>query len=203
MNLESRKDVILALGFDPKKFSLLQSYIDLLWSANEELNLISRKMTLEELMDNHVIDCLIPLRHFPNGMSKVADFGSGGGLPAVIYAIQFPEIQFQLYEKSPKKQEFLRKCALKVAPNIQVFGEIPTNLEVDLVIARAFKPVDVILEMSRAYYRKGGKYFLLKGRREKIEEELALSLKKEKQLKTQIVELKSPVLEVERHLVLI
>lgn len=203
MDLESRKANILALGFDQNKFSLLQDYVNLLWSSNEELNLISRKMTPEELMDNHIIDCLLPLRHFPQKLKRVADFGSGGGLPAVIYAIQFPEVQFELYEKSPKKQDFLKKCARALAPNIQVRGEIGSDLQADLVIARGFKPIDVILEMSRVYYRGGGKYFLLKARREKIEEELALARKKEKQLNAEIVPLESPVLEVERHLVLI
>ena len=62
---------------------------------------------------------------------------------------------------------------------------------------------DVILEMSREYYRNGGAYFLLKGRREKIEEELSLARKKTKDLKSRLEILKSPVLEVERHLVLI
>lgn len=203
MSLESRKAHILSLGLDPNKFSLLQEYIDLLWKSNEELNLISRKMTLDDLIENHIIDCLLPLKYFPNSVKRVADFGSGGGLPAVIYALQFPEVQFELYEKSPKKQEFLKKCAVQLAPNICVQGEIRPDLKVDLVMARGFKPVDVILEMSRVFYRGGGKYFLLKGRLEKIQEELALAKKKEKSLEYQVVKLTSPVLEVERNLVLI
>ncbi|MGZ3781029.1 MAG: 16S rRNA (guanine(527)-N(7))-methyltransferase RsmG [Pseudobdellovibrionaceae bacterium] len=182
----------------------LQAYVDLLWSENEELNLISRKMTYEELIDNHVIDCLLPLKKFPQNIKEAADFGSGGGLPGVIYAIQFPETKFHLYEKSPKKQEFLNKCKDMVAPNIQVHGEIPKELKsIDLVTARGFKPIDVILEVSRDYYKSNGKYFLLKARLEKIDEELALARKKFKDLKVLIEPLVSPVLEVERHLVLI
>ena len=91
-----------------------------------------------------------------------------------------------------------------VAPNLQIHGEIPKNLPgIDVVTARAFKPVDVILDISRDYYKNGGKYFLLKGRREKIDEEITLSLKKFKDLKATIEPLKSPILDVERHLVLI
>lgn len=131
----------------------------------------------------------------------MSDFGSGGGLPAVIYAIQFPETKFRLFEKSPKKQEFLNRCRA-IAPNLEIAGEIPRDLEeTDLVTARGFKPVDVILEVSRDYYKKGGKYFLLKARREKIDEELTLARKKFKDLKVSIDPLHSPVLEVERHLV--
>ncbi len=201
MSFENRTSQILDLGFREEALSSLRAYIDLLWSSNEELNLISRQMTMDELLDNHVIDSLLPLKNFPKDVKTVADFGSGGGLPAVIYAIQFPEIQFYLYEKSPKKQIFLNSCKA-VAPNLTVHGEIPKQLQgIDLVTARGFKPIDVILEVSRDYYKKGGKYFLLKARREKIDEEILLAKKKFKDLQVNIESLKSPVLEVERHLV--
>lgn len=203
MDISGREETILKLGFDANKLPQLKKYLDLLWSSNEELNLISRKMTQSDLIDNHVIDCLLGLPFFPERLKQVADFGSGGGLPGVLYAIQFPNIQFILYEKSKLKQEFLRRCQA-IAPNLRVEGEIPLRLaNVDLVTARAFKPLDVILQMSENYFKNGGRYFLLKGRKEKIEEEIEDSQKKFKSLDCKIETLKSPVLEVERHLVLI
>lgn len=202
MSFEIRTPEIVELGFRQEALPSLKAYIDLLWSSNEEMNLISRQMEMSELIDNHVIDCLLPLKFFPS-VKAVADFGSGGGLPAVIYAIQFPDVKFHLYEKSPKKQEFLKRCK-SIAPNVEVHGEIPRALEgIDLVTARGFKPVDVILEVSREYYKQGGKYFLLKARREKIDEELMLAKKKFKDLSVKIEVLKSPVLDVERHLVFV
>lgn len=199
----SDKDIIISLGFDADKIPALQSYIDLLWKSNEELNLISRKMTEEELVQNHIIDCLLPLKYFPKNIRKVADLGTGGGLPAILYAIQFPHIQFDLYEKSPLKQNFLNSCK-KITPNIDVHSFVPLDLPgVDVVIARGFKPIDVILDMNRTYFEKGGKYFLLKARQEKINEEFLDAKKKFKNIKSNTVALKSPVLEVERHLVTI
>lgn len=193
---------MIELGFSESEIPRLRKYIDLLWASNEELNLISRKMTFEELIDNHLIDCLLPLKKFPP-VRVAADFGSGGGLPGVVYAIQFPQTTYHLYEKSPKKQDFLKKCQA-IAPNLKINGEIPPDLkDVEIVSARAFKPIDVILEMSRDYYGKGGKYFLLKGRKEKIDEEMALAKKKFKNVTANIESLHSPLLEVERHLVLI
>lgn len=203
MSFEQRIPLILQLGFHEAAIPKLKAYIDLLWASNEELNLISRQMTMEELIDNHVIDCLLPLAKFPMDVKVAADFGSGGGLPGVIYAIHFSNVKYHLYEKSPKKREFLEKCKA-LAPNLEIHGEIPKELaEVQIVTARAFKPIDVILEVSRNYYQSGGKYFLLKGRREKIEEELLLARKKFKTLKAEIEVLKSPIMDVERHLVLI
>jgi 16S rRNA (guanine527-N7)-methyltransferase len=203
MNFQTRMMTFLDLGFDSNSLTKLKDYIDLLWSSNEELNLISRQMSFAELLDNHIVDCLLPLQHFPSNLKNVADFGSGGGLPAVIYAIQFPNIQFHLYEKSPKKREFLEKCKV-IAPNLHIHGEIPVKLtDIDLVTARGFKPLDVILDVSRDYFMNGGKYFLLKARKEKIDEEFALAKKKFKNLQVEVIPLKSPVLDVERHLVTI
>ncbi len=201
MHFEKRIPLMLELGFNEKYLPQLKNYIDLLWSSNEELNLISRKMTYEELIDNHVIDCLLPLTKFPQNIKVAADFGSGGGLPGVVYAIQFPEVTFNLFEKSKLKQEFLNRCKT-IASNLKINGDIPPRLDqIEVVTARAFKPLDVILELSRSYYAKGGKYFLLKARKEKIDEELFIAKKKFKDLKVSIEPLKSPVLDVERHLV--
>lgn len=203
MSFDKRIPNFLELGVSESAIPKLKSYIDLLWASNEELNLISRKMTMEELIDNHLIDCLLPLKLFPKHVKNAADFGSGGGLPGVVYAILFPETQFHLYEKSNLKQDFLNRCK-NIAPNIKVHGDIPVKLlNIDLVVSRAFKPIDVILDVSRDYYNHGGKYFLLKARLEKINEELVLAQKKFKTLKIKIEPLKSPVLEVERNLVLL
>lgn len=200
---DQRSSVILELGFRPDALADLKKYVQLLWSANADLNLFSRKMTFEELIDNHVIDCLLPLSHFPQDIKYAADLGSGGGLPGVIYALQFPQARYILFEKSVLKQNFLNECK-SLAPNLVVQGEIPHDLDkVQIVTARGFKPIDVILDITRIYYGKKGKYFLLKGRQEKINEELKLAQKKFKDLKSQTITLKSPVMEVERHLVLI
>jgi len=203
MHFEKRIPIMLELGLREDAIPALKDYIDLLWEANEHLNLVSRKMTFEELIDNHVIDCLLPLKHFPASPKLVADFGSGGGLPGVVYAIQFPNIPFRLYEKSRLKQDFLNQCK-PMAPNLTVLGEIPPSLgQIDLVVSRAFKPIEVILDMTRSYYEKGGKYFLLKARRDKIEEDLTMARKQFKNLKVEIIPLQSPVLDVERHLVMV
>ncbi len=203
MFLDKRLPIILELGFEESSVPNLKKYVELLWAANTELNLFSRKMEFEELIDNHVIDCLLPLKQFPKNIKVAADFGAGGGLPGVIYALQFPKTKYIVFEKSPKKREFLERCK-SIAPNLAVEGDIPSDPEsVELVTARAFKPIDVILDMSRDYYKRGGKYFLLKGRKEKIDEEILLARKKFKDVEVNIKPLTSPVLEVERNLVLI
>ncbi len=197
----TQTQIINELGFNQSSFFSLMKYIDLVWTTNEELNLVSRQLTPKDFIENHIIDCLLPLKYFPANVKSVADFGSGGGLPAVIYALQYPNTEFHLFEKSPKKQDFLNLCKA-ITPNIKVQAEIPNSLKsIDLITARGFKPLDVILDISRDYYAHGGKYFLLKARSEKINEEFILAKKKFKNLEIKSIPLKSPVLDVERHLV--
>lgn len=196
------KETLLKLGFREDGLKNLEQYVDFLWESNEDLNLVSRKMTYKELMENHVIDCLLPLKYFPKAdqLKSFADFGSGGGLPGVLFAIQFPRARALLFEKSLLKQNFLNHCRL-FAPNLQVMSEVPSDLEqVDVVISRAFKSAETILQMSQKYFEKGGSYFLFKARRDKLDEDLGLTQKRFKSLRYQLIELKSPVLEVERNI---
>jgi 16S rRNA (guanine527-N7)-methyltransferase len=201
--LFERKKVILELSFPEEQFSTLVDYAQSLWKANQELNLFSRQMPISEFVDNHIIDCLLALPQLPRQVQTFADLGSGGGLPGVIFSLARPSQNFQLFEKSPRKRDFLSSCQT-FAKNLEIKSEVSVALAgVETVTARAFKPVEVILEMTRGFYQRGGKYFLLKGRKEKIDEEIAQAKSKFKGLKYRVEPLKSPVLEVERHIVII
>lgn len=194
---------IKALGFNSKATERLLEYALLLWETNQDLNLFSRQTTWEDLLDNHLIDCLLALPHLPTDKKRIADFGSGGGLPGVVFALHLPETEFLLFEKSPKKRVFLETCRMKLSKNLHILGEIPQSFSgVDLVTSRGFKPIDGTLEVSRSYALSQGKYFLLKGRAEKIQEEIVSAKKKFKGISFDILPLKSPVLEVERHLLI-
>jgi 16S rRNA (guanine527-N7)-methyltransferase len=200
-NFEKRIPVFIKLGFAEESISPLRKYLEILSAANEELNLVSRKMTFAELIDNHVIDCMLGLSHFPYQKNCVADLGSGGGLPGIIFALAFPQIRFRFYEKSALKQKFLNQCC-EIASNVEIRGLINSDLVgSDLVMARAFKSIAVTLEMTSGYYKKNGEYFLFKGKKEKIEEEISEAEIKFPQFVTKIETLHSPVLEVERNVV--
>ncbi|MFN7455119.1 MAG: 16S rRNA (guanine(527)-N(7))-methyltransferase RsmG [Pseudobdellovibrionaceae bacterium] len=202
--LDSYRQQIFDLGFPENQWAGLVKYLEILSQKNEELNLVSRQMTMKELIENHVIDCLLPLKMFPQGINICADLGTGGGFPGVIYALAKPEIRFHFYEKSPLKQKYLTNLISGLNLSAEVRGEVESHLsQADLVIARGFKPVDVILQMTSEFQKSKGKYFLLKGRLEKIQEECAQATQKNKSLKVVIEPLKSPVLDVERHLVVV
>ena len=155
----------------PDQQEQLVIWLEQIWEENQNLNLFSRKITPQILVEEHLLDCLVGLPYLPE-CQTVADLGTGGGFPAIPLAICRPRIRFVLFEKSVLKNRYLGRVDL---PNIETAGPLePKSLEagIDLVIARAFKPIRVILEMTRTYHDRGGCYLLYKGRRTRVEEEI-------------------------------
>jgi len=199
-HLKTHEPLLRQLGVDPAMEASLLEFLEILWEQNKELNLVSRKMTVPELIDEHLMDSLIGLPHLPHA-KVIADLGTGGGFPAAPLAICRPETRFLLFEKSPLKCKYLRKLA-QVVPNLKVVGPLaPKSLNggVDLVISRAFKPIHVTLDMTETFRKDGGKYCLFKARRNKIMEELKLAKLKEEDVK--ILALNPVGQAEERHLV--
>ncbi len=162
-----------ALGIDTPQKEKLATYLDLLRRHNREINLVSRKLTPEALVTDHLLDSLAALPHLPTSQ-VTADLGSGGGFPAVPLAVCRPQTRFLLFEKSPLKCRFLHEL-VSLCPNLEIRGRWEKGEPgdgMDLVVARAFKPLPVILELTRAYFRRGGRYLLYKGRRAVIEDEI-------------------------------
>lgn len=174
------------------------TYLWKLWSFNSSYNLVSRKLSPQAILENHFLDCCLCLNLLPRS-NRIADLGSGGGFPGIIWAIFFPKTQVSLYEKSSVKNQFLTQLK-DFIPNINVEGTIPSDkIEADLITARAFKPISVICRLTKNNLKLGTPYFLLKARRQKIEEELAAT----SSIKTniQILSVPHPILDVERHIV--
>ncbi len=86
---------------------LLQRYLDGLLETNRSMNLTT--ITDPELAQAaHVGDALTLLPYLPAGPLRLADVGSGGGLPGMPLAIARPDLQVTLIEATRKKAAFLR-----------------------------------------------------------------------------------------------
>ncbi len=199
-SLKPYHSIIENLSFPMERIDILEQYIFRLCLANQELNLVSRKMTFKDLIENHIIDCLMALPGLDKEIRTIADLGTGGGLPAIIFAIARPNQKFLLFEKSNLKRNFLDSLQ-DICPNIQSFENITNDIDCDLIIARAFKPIDVIIALSPKYFSRSGKYYLLKAKTETILEEIKTTKPKLKEQDYQIEALKHPLLSVERNIV--
>jgi 16S rRNA (guanine527-N7)-methyltransferase len=131
----------------------LNIYESLLLDNNKKLNLIS-KSTEKIIKTRHILDSA-QIIDFIDKKSKIcADLGSGAGFPGIVLSILFRDrkspIRMDLYEKSPKKCQFLSKVVKKLDLNVLVLEKNileQKNLKVDTIVARAFKPIQSIFEI--------------------------------------------------------
>jgi 16S rRNA (guanine527-N7)-methyltransferase len=103
---------------------------------------------------------------------KIADLGSGGGLPAIPIAILQPDWHVTLIEAIRKKTAFLQHVRGKLAlKNIQVLSERVEAVaksqpkRFDAVISRAFTNLARFLELSRPLLKPDGLVFAMKSKR--------------------------------------
>ena len=124
----------------------------------------------------HLIDSIavLPvLRQFLKGPSpKIADLGSGGGLPAIPIAIIQPGWQLSLIEAIRKKTAFLQHVRGKLKlKNIEVLCErvedaaVQQPAQFDAVISRAFTNLARFLDLSLPFLKPDGLVFAMKSKR--------------------------------------
>ena len=118
----------------------LVEYYSLLNTWNARLHLVA-PCSPREFATRHVLESLMLLPQLPQG-AKVADIGSGAGLPIIPCLIARPDITGTLIESSKKKAVFLREAlnCVKASESATVvaerFEETPAP-EVDFITCRA------------------------------------------------------------------
>jgi len=187
-------------NFSKTEKEKIELYVQEALAFNKKHNLFIRA-NRDEVFEKDILDC-VPLAEKVEKGSKILDLGSGGGFPGVVLAILRPDCEVHLLEKSQKKCYFLNKTkdTLKLN-NIKVLKQTisknNTLEEYPTITARAFSSTQNILNLTEKNLKKNGKYLLLKGRIEKIEEEMAAI--NTNNYKYEIIELDNK--KYERHIV--
>jgi 16S rRNA (guanine527-N7)-methyltransferase len=185
---DSDIDLLLVLRAE-EIISLLVRYINEIELFNAAYGLVGAADT-EELVVKHILDSLAPLGIISRliarllaetgsqGKTQIADAGSGAGLPGIPLAVTMPNFDFTLIERMGRRAGFLwnTKASLGIS-NIAVeeveLEKTPPG-RFHLVTFRAFKPLDAkLLKTLFKVCIKGGIIAAYKGRREKIEHEMA------------------------------
>ena len=134
--------------------SSLKKYEKALILANKGLNLVG-KSTINEIWTRHFLDSVQVIDFIDKNDKTLIDIGSGAGFPGLVLAIvlkdrKFP-IKVKLIEKSPKKIKFLKDLITDLKLDVELINqnifENSKNLSEDVLVARAFKPLRVILEL--------------------------------------------------------
>src|SRR3954465_11388362 len=164
--------------------SLLARYLDLLLDANQRMNLtrITDRAAAEV---QHVGDALTLLPLLPAGPHRLADVGSGGGVPGIPLAIARPDAQVVLVESTKKKAAFLASAVKALGlSNVTVSdaraedaGQSAQFRETfDVATARAVATLDWLVEWCIPLVKpKTGKVLAMKGAR--VAEELPAAAK--------------------------
>ena len=154
----------------------LKKYEDILIEANKTLNLIGNS-TINDIWTRHFLDSVQVIDFIDKNDKTLVDIGSGAGFPGLVLAIALKDrkinMKIKLIEKSPKKVKFLRNLTNELQLNVEVINqnilEEPINFFDDVFIARAFKPLEIILQLIHNKAKNWKKIFIFLGKTGKAE----------------------------------
>jgi len=150
-------------GIDADTMDRLEIYLALLSKWQRAINLVG-KNTLANAWRRHILDSAQLLPHIEKDL-KIADLGSGAGLPGLVIAIA-TGANVQLVESDQRKATFMREVARETGTDVDVhvarIEDLP-SLDADIVTVRALAPLPKLLPWVHRHLKKGGKSVLMKG----------------------------------------
>ena len=158
------------LNVSRETFPELEEFRSLILAKNKQINLISSN-TEAISRERHIIDSAQIIDLIDKNDNLCIDIGSGAGLPGIVLAIitkhQKSNMKFHLYEKSYHKSNFLREVSKKFDLNTKIIQKdifLEKSLVTDVIVARAFKPLPIILELVNSNFIKFKSIILFLGK---------------------------------------
>jgi 16S rRNA (guanine527-N7)-methyltransferase len=178
----------------------LERYLDLLEKWNRVYNLTAIRER-SRMVTHHLLDSLAVLPHVRG--PRVLDVGSGAGLPGIPLAVASPALHVTLLESNHKKSAFLTQAVAELQlANVQVVTERVESWQpearFDTIVSRAFAELGEFAALAGRLLAPQGVLAAMKGVHpfEEIER-LPQGYRVQ-----QVVRLRVPGLDAERHLVL-
>jgi 16S rRNA (guanine527-N7)-methyltransferase len=168
---EDRERALTLTPVSRETLGRLDRFVDLLLLWQQKTNLISPS-TIPKLWTRHVADSLQLLDLVPKDARLWADFGSGGGFPAIPIACALaerPGAQVHLVESNGKKAAFLREAIRVTGAPAQVHQERVENYgersgdNVEVVSARALAPLKTLCDQAFPLIGRGAVGLFPKG----------------------------------------
>lgn len=171
----------LGLSLSDEQIAQLMAFLDLLQKWNKVYNLTSVRDP-QEMLTHHLLDSLAavqPLVRHLEGTGlpapKLLDVGSGGGLPAVVFAICLPQLDVSCVDTVGKKVAFIQQAA--AALRLRNLHGIQSRVEqlsqqYDVVSCRAFAALQDFTAWSAQTLKADGIWLAMKAKRP--DDELAL-----------------------------
>jgi 16S rRNA (guanine527-N7)-methyltransferase len=174
------QDFVHDINVPRETLERLEIYATLLRKWQVRINLIGNA-TLPELWQRHMLDSaqLIPLAPAMEGRQRVwVDLGAGAGFPGLVIAIMTGD-EVHLIEANAKKCAFLREVARATGAANAIIHDCRIEdvgpLSVDVVVARAFAPLDKLMGYAAPYFGPQTTGLFLKG--QSLDDELDIATK--------------------------
>ncbi|HEX4558129.1 MAG TPA: 16S rRNA (guanine(527)-N(7))-methyltransferase RsmG [Mycobacterium sp.] len=152
-----------------------QRYAEILAGAGVERGLLGPR-EVDRVWDRHILNSAAVAELLdPDG--RIADIGSGAGLPGIPLALARPDLRLTLIEPLLRRSEFLREVVDDLDLEITVVrgraedGSVRQQVgEMDAVVSRAVASLDKLAKWSVPLLRPDGRMVAVKG--ERAEEEI-------------------------------
>jgi 16S rRNA (guanine527-N7)-methyltransferase len=192
---------VSAIGLPPEPLvARLLDYLALLLRWNGTYNLTAIRDP-EEMVPKHLLDSLSIA---PYVRGRVADIGSGAGLPGIPLALALPDHDFTVVESNGKKARFLREAQrhlglknLSVAESRAESFDPPERF--DCLVSRAFGSLAEFVRVGGHLLSENGRLLAMKG--QSPEDEIAALPAGWRVAATHALDV--PGLDAQRHLVVI
>ena len=168
------------LQFSSQSIEKLKIFVNALIIANKKHNFIS-KSTEAVIWHRHILDSAQLVKFIDFSKGSLSDLGSGAGFPGLVLAIfnNNRDFHVKLFEKSPVKRAFLQEISNKLSINVEIKGNIyEESIDSNYIVSRAFKKLEVIIQVSREIVKKPHKIIVLKG--QNAHEDLKKAFKRKK-----------------------
>jgi 16S rRNA (guanine527-N7)-methyltransferase len=156
----------LASALFPERDKEIHRYVDLLRGVGVERGLVGPREGAR-IWSRHIANCAVVAPALPAG-ARVADIGSGAGLPGLVWALARPDIDMTLVEPLLRRATFLEEAVAELRlARVQVVRARAEELRgrdaFDVVTARAVAPLDRLARWALPLCAPGGVVLALKG----------------------------------------
>lgn len=177
----------------------LIAYLDLIQKWNRIHNLTALRDPAK-MLSHHLLDSLAVNPYIK--VQNLLDVGSGAGLPGIPLAIINQDMHVTLSDSNKKKSVFQQQVVIELGlRNVTVVSGRVESMKVekqfDGIISRAFSEMNLFIELTRNLLAKNGCWYAMKG---VYPEQEVTTLPAGVEVLT-IHELDLPILEAQRHLV--
>lgn len=151
----------------------LETFYRLLTVWNRKINLTGLNLSepTPEAIDRLIVEPLVAARHAPPGAARMIDVGSGGGSPAIPFALAVPGLRLLMVESKTRKSVFLREATralemvdadVATARYEELLARPDLHEANDLLTIRAVRIETRVLMSLQAFVRPGGQMLLFR-----------------------------------------